>query len=257
MEKSTFDPTLKYIKESQKSNLDLFKVSETDQPKAEIGAKILYSACSKVENGVRVIDQEISSLAEQINKAYEGERTNYQEIDTMIRQLARLLARKAGINNLELSQLEVEEMRKEIEKIKKSYNNPLQLAIGVGCGTISVLAGVVGIGACGASLSAIGTATKAAETITKVAKQVSQITSSAQAVTQGVQTAAGKPVEDHYQSKRTELQFLLEEERRRRQISDQENTQSRQDRKGMESADNQAEYQRHRGIVGMLTGQGG
>lgn len=207
-------PTLKAIEDSYRCQADV----NSGKGAAELGLDMLVAAGAKRELGEKpgLIDSEIQRVSLEIKEESKKEKPNWTKIDYLIRQLTILLLRKAGKSDMEMTQVEVERMREEIQKVKGTYNNFWPLMVGVGTGVLSIVGGLVGIGANAAGLGQL------ANGATKVSKSIAQVASMGQSVggvSQGIQGAAGQTMRDYYESERQLHQFNLQLTTNRRDVA--------------------------------------
>ncbi|CRX38646.1 hypothetical protein [Estrella lausannensis] len=207
-------PTLKAVEDSYRSQADV----ASGKSAAELGFDMLSAAGAKREVGEKpnLIDSEIQRVSFEIREESKKEKANWTKIDYLIRQLAVLLLRKAGKSDMEMTQAEVERMREEIQNVKGTYNNFWSLLTGIGCGTISIIGGMVGAGA---NIAGLGQLANGAAKVSQSISQVSQFSQSAGAISQGIQGAVGQPLQSYYESKRQAHQFDLQLTTNRRDVA--------------------------------------
>lgn len=207
-------PTLKAIEDSYRCQAS----AASGKSAAELGIDMLSAAGAKRELGEKpnLIDSEIQRVSLEIKEESKKEKANWTKIDYLIRQLAILLLRKAGKSDMEMTQAEVERMREEIQNVKGTYNNFWSLLTGIGCGTISIIGGLVGAGA---NIAGLGQLANGAAKVSQSISQVSSFGQSAGAISQGIQGAVGQPLQSYYESKRQSHQFDLQLATNRRDVA--------------------------------------
>lgn len=245
-------PTLKAIEDTFRCQCD----TTTSKGKAEKGHEILAAAGAKRELGEKpgLIDSEIQRISLEIKEESKKEKANWTKIDYLIRQLAVLLLRKAGKSDMELTQAEVEKIREDVQKVKGTYNNFWSLLTGIGCGAISIIGGLVGVGG---SLAGLG---QLAQGATKVSASIAQVTGIGQfagSISQGIGQAVNQPLSSYYESQRAGFQTELQLTQNRRDVAQSSASQNRNMQASALSNLDRLNENLHTAAMRVISGSGG
>lgn len=183
---------------------------------ADIGIQAMKDAVSIESQD----DYSIPALIDSIRKGIEEERNkanpNWTTVDTLLRQLTAIILKKAGFDEIQISQEEVERQRKAIEDLRKTYNSPWTLAAQIGTGLLSIVGGVLGISG---GVAGFAELVKGASKVSGTVTHLREIGTSIGTVAQGISPALVTPLTSNSESHRAEANARNEHHRNQREAA--------------------------------------
>jgi len=174
--------------------------------------------------GMRVVDGELYKVCDQIHSELNRPNPDWEKIGQYVQDFARLLCRKAGINDLEQIQSLIEEMLREVKRVADTYNSKWELTLAIASGTLGIVAGVVGVGA---GLSGFSALLKGAEEVPKLVQTVSSVSQTAGQIGSGLTQGISGPIKSHEEKNRTVYQFDLQRSGERKDVFRQSSQQEK------------------------------
>lgn len=194
---------------------------EAEQPglnNIQKGIEILKAAGAKGDvekTGIDFsLDSDIQRLSADIRKERAKAKPNTSQISFLVRQLAVLLLKKSYGIHQEFTQAEIDRMAEDILKVAGTYNNIWSLLFNIGAGTLGVVAGLCTAGASVAGLAQLG---NGVTKVTSAVTQWQQVGSGFSSASQGIEQAAGRTTNSHFDMKRSVFQNDLNQTQSRKE----------------------------------------
>lgn len=88
----------------------------------------------------------INELSTEISSALQAENLDWKKLDLLIRQLSVLIHQQMVNSDQKMVQQELQLLEQDIKNVRKTYNTPWQLTLGLTMGVVGIAGGLVGMG---------------------------------------------------------------------------------------------------------------